>query len=460
MRLLTFSVLFLAICSLIGCTPEKPIPDATLVVNLANTGSDKLELFNIEKEIHQELAGEKDSIALALSDEIILDLSQGRSHSYIHVKPGMQIALDTIASKPIQLGVAEPASKENAYLVSFASISKNQENAYSMRAIAGNEVDGFLIQINEKYAPLAALIAEVQADTKVSESFKSALAIRLTAIKGNDLLNYEGWHNYLKKKYPELPANFYEEIEALNFSDPALLVFEESRQLSVAWATKDLSYDDFSSDAAYFDAALAKVKETYPNTLLGDYCALQTVSDQINYGSGIDGSDEMVEAFRASVSNKYLNDKLNQTLEPWVNLKSGMDAPDFSAFNRDGEPVKLSQLKGKKVYIDVWATWCGPCVKEIPSLKALESELHEEDIVFVSVSIDKEADKEKWLSFIAKEELQGVQLMAKDDWKSDVASAYNIKGIPRFLLIDSEGKIISANAPRPSDPTIREVLLQ
>ena len=167
----------------------------------------------------------------------------------------------------------------------------------------------------------------------------------------------------------------------------------------------------------------------------------------------------MIDDFKASVTNKYLLAKVDEYIAPWVNLKAGLVAPDFVAKKRDDEEVKLSSLKGKKVYIDVWATWCGPCIKEIPALKTLEKELQEEPIEFVSISIDQLKDKEKWLEFIEEKELSGLQLFADGDWTSDLTTAYNIKGIPRFLLIDEAGKIISANAPRPSAPNIREVLL-
>ena len=449
---LAFTFLLLA-----SCAPE--LPETNIVVNLANSGNDKLEVFNIGADIIEEITGELDTVSLAVQEEIILNLSQERSHSYIHIQPGSTVYVDTVSSKPTQFGVTATPSTENAYLLAFAETVSEQSKVFSMRKMAAFEQDSFLLQLNEKYAPLEDLVNEIAQDASVSDYFKSALTSRVSSLKGGDLLNYEGWHNYLNKTEPVLSDDFYAEIEAMDFTDPSLLLFNEGRSLGSSWATKDISYDDFSSDSDYFAATIEAAKESYPNSLLGAYCTYEMISNQINFGSGIDGSDEMVAAFRSSVSNNYLNAKMDQTLEPWMNLKAGLDAPDFVAFNTEGEEVKLSELKGKKVYIDVWATWCGPCVREIPALKELESELHEEDIVFLSVSIDAEKDKEKWLKFVEEKELKGLQLMAEGDWKSEVASSYNVKGIPRFMLIDPEGKILTANAPRPSDPSTKELLL-
>jgi len=104
------------------------------------------------------------------------------------------------------------------------------------------------------------------------------------------------------------------------------------------------------------------------------------------------------------------------------------------------------------VYIDVWATWCGPCIREIPYLKEVEKEFHDKNIAFVSISVDKLGAYETWKKMIAEKEMGGIQLFAGTD--SKFAEDYSIKGIPRFILIDPSGKIITPNAPTPSSPKL------
>ena len=313
--------------------------------------------------------------------------------------------------------------------------------------------------INQKYAPFNKMMSTINADKDIDPSFKTALQQRIISTRGNDLLNYQSIHNFLNKTEIELPTDFYSTLEAVDYGAPYLLHFEENRQLGINWASKDISFQDYPSVSAYFKATTEATEKKYGNTLLTDYCSLDNIYNNINFGGGIDDAEPMIEQFKASAKNQYMLTKLAEYVKPWANLKSGSDAPDFIAKKRDDVDVTLSSLKGKKVYIDVWATWCGPCIQEIPALKELESELHDEPIEFVSISIDQMRDKEKWLQFITEKELSGLQLFADGDWTSDLTTAYNIKGIPRFLLIDEAGKIISANAPRPSDPSIREVLL-
>ncbi|WP_420580770.1 TlpA family protein disulfide reductase [Reichenbachiella sp.] len=149
--------------------------------------------------------------------------------------------------------------------------------------------------------------------------------------------------------------------------------------------------------------------------------------------------------------------KLTEKIEKIRNLEVGMPSPSFTYQSVEGETVSLKDLRGKYLYIDVWATWCGPCLREIPALKQLENDYHNEAIEFVSISIDEKKDFEKWQNMVADKELKGIQLFADSDWKSEFVKAYAIDGIPRFIIIDPEGNIIDPNAPRPSDPQTRTI---
>ncbi len=137
----------------------------------------------------------------------------------------------------------------------------------------------------------------------------------------------------------------------------------------------------------------------------------------------------------------------------------GTPSPKFINYeNHKGGTTSLDDLKGKYVYVDVWATWCGPCKREIPFLKEVEKEFHGKDIEFVSISIDKKEMHTKWKDMVAEKELGGIQLFADNDWNSKFVRDYGIEGIPRFLLIDDKGNIVDADAPRPSNPKLKEVL--
>lgn len=136
----------------------------------------------------------------------------------------------------------------------------------------------------------------------------------------------------------------------------------------------------------------------------------------------------------------------------------GQKGLNFSYNDINDKPVSFSDFKGKFVYIDLWATWCGPCKAEIPHMKKIEEDYHGKNIVFISLSLDKPKDAQKWKDFVTKEQLKGIQLMADKDFNSDVAKNYEVNAIPRFLLFDTKGNIINTDAFRPSNPELREQL--
>ena len=152
-------------------------------------------------------------------------------------------------------------------------------------------------------------------------------------------------------------------------------------------------------------------------------------------------------------------------------LPKGSPSPAFEKYeNYNGGTTSLSDLKGKYVYVDVWATWCGPCKAEIPFLKEVEEKYKDKNIQFVSISVDegrgykgetpeakKAASYDGWKAMIAEKELGGIQLLADNAWQSDFVQGYKINGIPRFILIDPDGNIVSADAPRPSSEALIEL---
>jgi len=143
-------------------------------------------------------------------------------------------------------------------------------------------------------------------------------------------------------------------------------------------------------------------------------------------------------------------------------LPKGQISPSFAAYeNINGEKTSLSDLKGKYVYVDVWATWCGPCKVEIPYLQEVEKKYHEKNIAFVSISVDDpkrngswEKANENWRNMVEEKELGGIQLFSPQGFQSQFIQDYKINGIPRFILIDPEGNIVDASAPRPSSQAL------
>ncbi|WP_310994028.1 TlpA disulfide reductase family protein [Aequorivita marina] len=162
---------------------------------------------------------------------------------------------------------------------------------------------------------------------------------------------------------------------------------------------------------------------------------------------------ENIANFEKSIQQQH-----QQQLEINAALSPGMASPQFTDYlNYEGGTNSLSDYKGKYVYIDVWATWCVPCIYEMPYMIEIEKEYADKNIHFIGLSIDRKKDEDKWRKMIVDKELMGTQLLAHNEINSQFIQDYYIQGIPRFILLDPEGNIVSYDAPRPSEPRLKEL---
>ncbi|MDO5978375.1 TlpA family protein disulfide reductase [Flavivirga spongiicola] len=168
-----------------------------------------------------------------------------------------------------------------------------------------------------------------------------------------------------------------------------------------------------------------------------------------------------LDYFTSILSDEDIKTEFTDFYNKNQRLKKGALSSKFTNYeNFAGGTTSLDDLKGKYVYIDVWATWCGPCKKEIPFLKDVEKKYHGKNIEFVSISVDTKPAYDSWKKMVTDKELTGIQLFADNAFDSKFIKDYNIKAIPRFILIDPEGKIVNSKAPRPSNPDLIDLFNQ
>src|SRR5690606_31045031 len=135
-------------------------------------------------------------------------------------------------------------------------------------------------------------------------------------------------------------------------------------------------------------------------------------------------------------------------IEKKKRLSTGSPAIDFTVHDESGKKVKLSDLKGNVVYLDFWASWCGPCKAQFPHVAKIKEHFAGKDVVFVYISIDE--DKAAWEKAMDTYHLTGLHIREDGGWKSKTAQEYGVQGIPAYFIIDKEGKFAIDTAPRPS----------
>ncbi len=315
------------------------------------------------------------------------------------------------------------------------------------------------------------------------------IELSLNTDEFDESVNYKGSEasNFLAKKYLiNEQFNFYSKDFYLGSTEDYNLALKEYKS-SILQASNSISDTTFINEQSNeIDREIKYFldrKEEFMTSNEADVRAFlyeknNLITENYNWYAiedtmGVEGFNKIISEYENSI--KLLIEKLVKSDESiskqLEKLKDDVDSKrerklslinqpqngesyiDFTYENTTGEPVSLSSFKGSLVYVDVWATWCGPCKAEIPYLKTLEQDYHEQNIVFLSVSVD--TDKDQWLKMVEEKALSGVQLWA-DGW-SQITKDYAIFGIPRFMLFSEDGKVISNDAPRPSNEETREL---
>ncbi len=276
-----------------------------------------------------------------------------------------------------------------------------------------------------------------------------------------NLEQFETYHRYLAEKpdykAPEgfdsykkdLEINNVRYIESNSFFAFVSSVIRKEANSRIEAAMKADSSAKINSDRVNGEVAVELLTEP---AVLNRY--LYNTADEGMQWKEIAEVQPIIDLFREKCKDPEMVKKFDETYNAWKLLDKGQPAFEFSGKDMQGNTVKLSDFRGKYVYVDVWATWCGPCIGEIPYLDSLETDFEGKNIVFISFSIDE--DHAAWMKFVPEKQLKGVQIIGEKAWESQLCKDYKIRGVPTFMFFDPEGKIISVKMTRPSDEETRK----
>lgn len=154
---------------------------------------------------------------------------------------------------------------------------------------------------------------------------------------------------------------------------------------------------------------------------------------------------EIIKSLSPKIAASTTAKTLTSLIKSMKKADVGSVAPDFSAQTPTGETLSLKEAMGEFTIIDFWASWCKPCRVENPNVVRVYNKYHDKGLNIISVSLDKESQKDRWLKAIEKDQLTWSHVSNLKGWKDPIAVQYNVRGIPATFLLDKEGNIIAKN---------------
>lgn len=313
------------------------------------------------------------------------------------------------------------------------NICKNKEAVF---------LDSLSIFISPKIKNANALIK--------NESLKEFVLESYDLLELNVKFMYSYYHKNMNKleQKPELSKNYYDFVNKIDLNRRTTSNLNLYQQM-LGYLSNYYSREIYEKDTTL---NLDSLNSVIQNTKFVDFDKELLVSNEILetliYSFDLIKADSLWNANQAMLVNSMFRNEIEEVRDKVKKYAKGAIAPTFSFPDMNGKMVSLSDFKGKIVYLDVWASWCGPCRREIPAAKELEKQMHGKDVVFLCVSVD--GDEAAWKKIVKEKELTGVHIHSKGDFESEMAKLYNIRSIPSYMIIDRNGKIWKMGAERPS----------
>ncbi|MBI9057206.1 MAG: TlpA family protein disulfide reductase [Labilibaculum sp.] len=285
--------------------------------------------------------------------------------------------------------------------------------------------------------------AELDALQNVSKKFRKMESARILFDAANSLTSYGFYAAYMSKVPQDKMKQFAEEATAFFKNDIDRYCANGN----------DVDYLNVDTYLSVVDRCIQLVGEENFDQKITDFGKAYSLIMNLGYSGPVASIlTEKQKVVKELKTPSYI-DAITKAFKKYDIIMPGKLAADLNMKNRAGESVKLSDYRDQIVVIDVWATWCGPCKAESPYYEKIAEKYKGDKIKFISISID--TNIKAWEKYLAKHEKTSEQLICN----RTEFEKYVLQGVPRFMVIDKEGKIIDVFAPAPSNPEFEKLIV-
>lgn len=360
----------------------------------------------------------------------------GNTQMKIYMQEGCDLSINFAQKDGNNRPVAEfggTVAAENEFL--------RNSNGYMKPSFAGcTTPQEIMVKIDEAVAKNMKII-----DSKPFS--KSFIKLERERVRYETLSAYTTYGKWNPSVFPYLKERMVNNDE--------LMEIEEYKKFMVA-ALSTRGFENMPQFNAYkhADEQLAIIVNEFKSGEVAEFLTVTALSEYLGR-RGVEQMDKFNKIYKKIVKTDTYKVPYEALYNKWWKVSKGQPCPAFRYEDVNGKFYTVQDFKGKYVFIDRWATWCGPCLQQLKPLGELEHTFASSDIVFVSISSDE--DKAKWQKMVKDKKMGGIQLIQGKDDKS-FEEAFTINGIPRFILLDKDGNVFDANMSRPSDPNTKKIL--
>lgn len=443
----------LTVCS--GCTPEQTL----LRGHIENYQGEMVRIWSRD---NYDL---NDTLQVNASGDFTYSFGNGINQTYaltvdgfepyentVYIGAGDQVEIQfsLLPNKTLKVEFAGDRVAENEYLRAFAALEGSQM-FYSPEMRDLSFVD-YKAKADAEEQKLQTLLDKIS-DSKVKEEFARRQHLNFQSYKVN-YANMLSWRE--REGMNASDSDFTAFVKSINMNDPAECNTYMAWDI-IEWYRKNSN--DVASGNKYLDY-LDWLDRLVTNPDMKNMFATDRMETALRASMG-EPLEAVMERYNQICTNDSMRQKTTEKYQEYVrvytNLMPGKVAPDFELISDSGDTVRLSDLKGQYVFIDVWATWCGGCVMQIPYMEKLQEHFADDKRIKL-ISISWDYTQKEWLDYLKKRPATWAQYIVDKKNMDIMKKEYRMTFIPRFLLLDPEGRIISIDYAAPSDPECVKML--
>ena len=384
------------------------------------------------------------AVELPLTEAKVLSVGPQREVK-LFLEPGDQLHIDAdLLDLPQSLRFSGQGAANNQFLAAL----RTRFSDYLRINYKDLEVNAFRKMIDQRRLEMTRFLDEGCNHYQLTPAFVDYYRAEITYEWAEDLVAYpRSYERQNGRENEAIPDDYFDALEQVELVDETAIGTSHyrtflSRNFLRLWQewynhpdTKQMTTeerrDQFETYVPYNQA-----KRTLRGKVLYFFLAGEIVMD-FQYGLFNIGEQRWAEFLQDNPYPEY-TEVVEEVVREASKIKPGQPAPDFTLDDLQGQSVSLSDFRGQAVFLDFWASWCGPCIEAVPHLEELKQQTRDQKVVFLNISLDP---ADEWHQAVDEHGLTGVHVHAPGGRQSAVAQLYQVSGIPSYFLVGPDGRM-------------------